>query len=283
MIGQEKILNVINKYSLATMPKTMLFIGPEGSGKHTLIKLLAANVYAPYVSFNEQLLKLKDLTDLSYPDLAKEVSENIITGVIPTVYVIDLSCTYMNKQIHTLLLKLIEDVPTNAYFCLTANSLLDVPPAIENRCIKHTLAPYTVEQLKQIRPCSNDLVYKVCKTPGQLIGSDDKNIVKFYNICRILPNELARTNYAKVASLSARVNYKEAYDKLDMDMFFDIILLVTSEDYLENNNLNSLKMYNFTTNYRQSIFDKVNKTGIKNLIKESFVLNYLTRLWEVMR
>ena len=35
-IGQRKLLEKLNKYTRETLPKTLLFLGDEGCGKHTV-------------------------------------------------------------------------------------------------------------------------------------------------------------------------------------------------------------------------------------------------------
>ena len=41
MIGQEKILNKLKSYTITTLPKNLLFLGPYGSGKHTIAREVA--------------------------------------------------------------------------------------------------------------------------------------------------------------------------------------------------------------------------------------------------
>ena len=40
-VGQEKLINTLNSYTLDSLPKTMMFLGESGCGKHTLAQTLA--------------------------------------------------------------------------------------------------------------------------------------------------------------------------------------------------------------------------------------------------
>lgn len=44
MIGQEKILNKLKSYTINTLPKNLLFLGPYGSGKHSVEKYSVENL-----------------------------------------------------------------------------------------------------------------------------------------------------------------------------------------------------------------------------------------------
>ena len=53
LVGQKKLLNILNSYTLDTLPKTLLFIGEDGCGKRTFAIYLA----------NQLKLELVNITD----------------------------------------------------------------------------------------------------------------------------------------------------------------------------------------------------------------------------
>ena len=54
-IGQRKLLEKLNKYTRETLPKTLLFLGDEGGGKHTVIKMLAEKCALDVIEINEKV------------------------------------------------------------------------------------------------------------------------------------------------------------------------------------------------------------------------------------
>ena len=78
MIGQEKLLSQIDAYITSeTLPRTLLFEGEWGCGKHTLAQEIGT--------------KLKmDVQDIT-ASLNLETIEQIMLSPIPRVYVIDAS------------------------------------------------------------------------------------------------------------------------------------------------------------------------------------------------
>lgn len=260
MVGQEKLLAKLNSYSINTLPKAILFIGEEGCGKHTVAKILAANLYLPVVE-PTNIITIDDIIAYSQDPIAK-------------LYIINLD-NYLDKQ-QNQLLKFIEEPGKNIHIILTASSEISVLPTILNRCIKMYFEPYTLEQLKKIKLFSNELVYKVCKTPGQLVSANESAILELYKICKAMPKVITKANYANLLTLETKLNYKDQYDKPDFILFFNMMTYATAENYLDTNDQASLKVYNFTNNFKQKMVNKV-------IVKENFMINYLTTLWEVMQ
>ena len=48
---------------------------------------------------------------------------------------------------------------------------------------------------------------------------------------------------------------------------------VTFQEFTQNNNLEAFKQYKITKEFQQNMLDK-------NIAKENYIINYITRLWE---
>ena len=83
IIGQTKLLNIVNTYSQDNLPKTIMFLGPKGCGKNTMAKYLSEHVSLELVDINE---------DVSYEQL-----EQFLLNPIRKIYLIDLDC-FKEKQ-----------------------------------------------------------------------------------------------------------------------------------------------------------------------------------------
>ena len=44
MIGQKRLLNVIDNYTIDTFPRSVILIGDQGCGKHTLVNYISENI-----------------------------------------------------------------------------------------------------------------------------------------------------------------------------------------------------------------------------------------------
>ena len=126
VIGQTKLLSKIeNYYVTKRLPKTMMFIGPSGCGKH---------VFADYIV---------DKFDLDYVEISENISvqelDEYLHSTIDTLYVIDLN-KFTEKQ-QNQFLKFIEEPSKSVYVLLMASSEAGILNTILNRCIKHTFEP----------------------------------------------------------------------------------------------------------------------------------------------
>lgn len=264
MIGQTKLVKKLNSYSLQTFPKTILLLGPKGCGKHLLAQ--------------EQAQRLGiELTELTGKVEAEELIE-FQQSPITRMYVVDLT-GYTEKQ-QNQFLKFIEEPGKNVYIVLLAESEVGILETVLNRCIKFYFEQYTIDELKMtnwLNVYSNDLVYKICKTPGQLQCVNEQHVEELYNICSKLLTDLPIATCANVVSLEYKFDYKQEFaGKYDFDMFFNMLEYVSFEDYLKNNRKTSLTIYKLTTEYRQ-------KQIGRNLVKETLMINFLAMLWEAVR
>lgn len=156
-IGQETLIDNLSK----TNARAILIQGPAHSGKKTLIrgvyKDLGLYVYEVSGSVSD----------------FRETIEFIKTQTNPIMYLIP-DVDTLHPGIQNLLLKILEEPPMKARFCLTAsNSIL---PTIKSRCVCYSMEPYTPEQIMSICADSEraqaqqyiNIISHAVETPGQL-------------------------------------------------------------------------------------------------------------------
>lgn len=260
LVGQSSLVTKLNNYTLQTLPKTLLFLGEQGCGKHYL---------ASYVSqlFN---IKLHIITPEVTADDLIEFSQNPLT----TLYLIDLN-NFTEKQ-QNQFLKFIEEPTSTVYIILITKSESGILPTILNRCIKYYFEPYTPEQLKEIsgnNEAANSIIYQICNTPGKLFNNSLSSIKDAYNLCMTLTEKLSQASWANTLKISTMINYKEDYNKIDFNLFFDTLEFVSFNYYKANNTKLSWIIYNITNKAKQIMIDKI-------IVKENFMLNFLTKLWK---
>ena len=123
IIGQTKLVEKLKSYSFNKMPKTLLFIGDKGSGRHYISKC-----FANYL--------MVDLVELTAQTTAEQLIE-LYQTTTQKICLLDLS-TITEKQ-QNKYLKFIEEPAVNIRIILIAESEVGILPTILNRCIKYIL------------------------------------------------------------------------------------------------------------------------------------------------
>lgn len=262
MIGQKNLLNKLNNYTLDTFPHSTLILGEEGSGKHLICSYI------------------KDLLKLPLLDITENISDEYINTIYrnpnPTIYMVDLE--KMTEKEQNILLKFIEEPLKTAFIillCENRNALLDT---VYNRCVIFEMDLYTKDELSNFVSSSEDkeLILAVLRTPGKILNTNLSNIRAIYDICDKMVDKLNIANFSNTLTIKDKINYKDEYNKFDINVFFDMLIYNLYNKYLTENNIKFYKMYLLTMEYRKRLIDK-------RINKEIFVENFLTKLWKESR
>jgi DNA polymerase III delta prime subunit len=264
VIGQEKIVKLLESYTLQTAPKTMLFLGQKGCGKHWIA-----------TRFAEQLnLDCVNVEASSADELRNKLIE-IYQCPVDKFYIFNLDGMSPTRQ--NVLLKFIEEPTSTMHIILTAESETNILETVVNRCVKYVFEEYTSEQLKEFSwaiDCNDQRVYEICKTPGQLNNLPSDNLDAIFAICENIVNHVQNAGYANTLSLLTKVNLKDDSNKIDFNLFFEVLKYVAFENYKKTGNDISFKIYLYTIRKQSEAYGKI-------LAKESFMLNYLDGLWRL--
>ena len=259
IIGQTKLLSKIN--AMEYLPKTLMFLGPAGCGKHTIAKYVAEEFKLDFVEIEESV-SAQDLEDYTHK-------------TIDTLYLINLN-KFTEKQ-QNQFLKFIEEPSKSVYVVLIANSEAGILNTILNRSIKYHLEPYTKEQIEQITNTTvNDLAFKIFQTPGKLLNLTEQSFNDVMGLANTVVHSINRATYPNALVVSTKINYKDLYNKIDFDLFFDAVEYLALEDYINNKTEQSLTVFKTTNQFKQYATQQ-------NLIKEILMINYLTTLWEAVQ
>jgi DNA polymerase III delta prime subunit len=259
IIGQTKLLSKIN--AMEYLPKTLMFLGTVGCGKHTIAKYTAERFGLDFVEIEESV-SAQDLEDYTHKTL-------------DTLYLINLN-KFTEKQ-QNQFLKFIEEPSKSVYIILIANSEAGILNTILNRSIKYYLEPYTKEQIEQITNTAvNDLAFKIFQTPGKLLNLTEQSFNDVMGLANTVVHSINRATYPNALVVSTKINYKDLYNKIDFDLFFDAVEYLALEDYVNNKTEQSLTVFKTTNQFKQYATQQ-------NLIKEILMINYLTTLWEAVQ
>jgi hypothetical protein len=159
---------------------------------------------------------------------------------------------------------------------LIANSEAGILSTILNRSIKYYLELYTKEQIEQIiNTAVNDLAFKIFQTPGKLLNLTEQSFNEVISLANTVVHSINRATYPNALVVSTKINYKDLYNKIDFDLFFDAVEYLALEDYVNNKTEMSLTIFKTTNQFKQYATQQ-------KLIKETLMLNYLTTLWEAV-
>ena len=267
MIGQAKLLQRLNRYTIDSLPRTLLFEGEKGCGKHLFANYISVKLTTPII----------DMTN----DINNEFIENTYTNVFTTIYLID-SSVITEKQQNTLL-KFLEEPPMTARIILLTEDKNFLLPTIVNRCLCLKFDNYSTDELKifaqstfgHIDENKLQIMLNVARTPGKLISLNSSNLEDTFKLCDMIPDKINLASLPNTLSIANRLNYKDDYSKVDVDVFLKLLNNRILEKYKVNKQDKYIKMYNII----QDSIVKLRKD--LRLNKQDLIENLLCKLWEI--
>ena len=263
--GQNRLNMWFDNLTIKNLPKTFLFCGDLGCGKHTLAKAVADKLN----------LKLQDITENFSKDLIIDLSYTNI----PTLYLVDLSV--LKKDDQNILLKWTEEPNDATFICLLSDSYHRVLPTILNRCIKYEFEQYSQDILKryidsEISPENSFLALKVFSTIGQIKMFRSQNLVGLKKLCDGLITLMEKANLQNALSVSNRFNYSDEYDKYDVELFFRMLAQSGVELSIQDTD-KYLKYYKIINKYWSQLSNN------PKLNKQYIIDGLLVSLWKESR
>ena len=214
MIGQKNIKDWVNKVS-NNFPHFIVLIGESGSGKRTVCKYISNYLSLVYSECEIRTEAVREVIDTAYKSTTK-VMYNFCNA------------DNMKVQAKNALLKITEEPPENAYFCLTLNDDTSLLDTIRSRACVIYLEWYTLNDIEEC--CSkksadkelNKLVCDIATVPGDIdklleYGKD------FYDYSKLVVDNIAEVEPANAFKSASKLAIKsdEGYD---LKLFWKVIL-----------------------------------------------------------
>lgn len=228
MIGQKHILEWVNK-NVDSFPHFIVVVGPRGSGKRTLVNEIANKVSCVYTQCEPLVDTVREVIDSSYNSQTK-------------VMYCFADADNMKPQAKNAMLKITEEPPENAYFCLTINDDSSLLGTIKSRAYVLTMENYSRDELKEYyyRSVSDDdnreaevnLFCAICSNPGEIdmLTSYGK---EFYDYVNLVADNIANVEPANAFKSSSKLALKsdEGYD---LRLFLRCFMLICEEHIMSN-------------------------------------------------
>lgn len=259
MVGQDKLLKLIDSFTIDTFPHSILLVGERGSGKHSICNYIQDRLGLP-------LIDMTNNVELAYID-------EMCFRSLPSIYVIDLMNVKEKQQ--NALLKLVEEPLNNTFVILLVENKGFVLPTIINRTVVFETARYKKEDLKNFITNNDDSLLKIFHTPGQLIQAQVANLKDLQELCYKIVDKMSVAAYSNTLTIANKINCGEEIDKYDIHIFFDTLIYCLFERYKASTDKKILNIYKETIKYRTQLLQN------PSLNKKCFMENYLTHVWKI--
>lgn len=164
IIGQEKLLNLIDSFDYKSLPHSIAIIGGRGSGKSLISRYLIQK-------FSKVSIEEIDGRELSELD--------------------------QNK-----LLKTIEEPLPNQYFIIEINHDVDILKTLLDRCFLLRIEPYPLNQLELFGNLTQTQ-YSILDTPGKILKWREE-ISRYQELANLIITKLQVASVANTLSLSKK-------------------------------------------------------------------------------
>lgn len=265
LIGQEKLVKYLENVSIDTFPNSSILIGEKGCGKKLFLKHLADKLNLTCV----------DITETISFDFLSELYRN----PLPRIYYIDLSSIQPNRQ--DPLLKFFEEPFSNFFVVCLADTTTQIPTTILNRGRKITFDRYSEETLKLFSNKSKNVILEdwlgtILRTPGDIKRIDEYNIdtKAIDDLAELMCTKMNKASLANTISISDKINYKDEFDKLDLNIFLRCLDNKFKNKYIDEKDVNCLAK-------SEIVSRTILKLSDNRLDKRLAIINMLISLWEI--
>lgn len=276
MIGQEKLLDKIEKLVSGSFPRFTLLVGAKGSGKKLVCREIANRLNCPLVPIGTGV------------DEVREVITNSYRNTEPILYVIP-DTDKMSVAAKNALLKITEEPPQKAYFILTVTDLSNMLKTLISRACVLKMDDYTPKQLGQYLQLKHDttslnstvidFILNVTTVPEEVDMLMSYNVEEFMYFTQTVAENLHVVSSANAFKLEQRLALKKDEDKWDVLLFLQAVKECLFNLFIKEENDNFYRAYKVAC--KTIVELKVKNSVNKQYCLDSFILE-LRKCWRTL-
>lgn len=260
ILGQEKLCSQISAMSLDSFPRSILLVGPSGSGKHLMCEFISEHLNIPLVDITTKL-ELSTINEL-------------YQKVEPHLYLIDVNRIGVKEE--NLILKFLEEPLKNSYIILIALTENGILPTVVNRCQMWRMAPYSKDILKSFTVEEDSLLLSIAETPGQVKQLRGTNFNDMIALADKIINKIGVASAYNTLTISDKLAFKNESDKIDVRLFTSLLINRIVEFCKQYDDGRLMSAYVLTKTMREHC--NVNNVDLKAVFEK-----YLMELRTIMR
>lgn len=263
IVGQKKLVSMIDNTQLDVWPSTIVLYGDFGCGKHLLLN---------YISEKFGLATL-ELTEI----LNQETIENIYQKPEPTIYYLDSNKLSVKQQ--NMILKFIEEPLKGSFIVILCENKSKLIDTVWNRCQILSFESYTKEELNSFienHSDNDDYILSIATTPGQVKLLQSYDIAGMLDLSNKMFDKMSTASFSNTLSISDKVAFKDEKDKIDIRVFIKVLInCITNKIKVQDNNV-YYKMFNLVNELNY-------KSKLANVDMKYLFDTFLSKLWKVSR
>lgn len=277
MIGQEKLLDRIDKLIHNGFPRFFMLVGSKGCGKKLMCKEISKKLGYPLVPLGVSVEEVREIITNSYRN-----TENIIYVLSDT--------DKMSVAAKNALLKITEEPPQRAYFALTVTDLSNTIDTLKSRACVLTMDSYTDEQLhnylnlkydnSKLEKYLIDFVVQTATVPQEVDTLMSYDVKEFYEFVKSVANNLHTVSSANAFKMEQKLALKKDEDKWDVLLFLQALKQSYIQLGAENNSQFYYSIYCLTSNLIKEI--KYKNSVNKQYCMDQFILS-VRRYWRELQ
>ena len=253
MIGQEKLLNQINRMVGQGFPRFVIIAGNKNSGKKLIAKEIARKLDAHLIQSEIKVDEVREIINLSYRQ------------VNPTVYLLP-DTDKMSISAKNALLKITEEPPRRAYFIMTLEDAGNTLATLRSRGTILNIDPYTPDELLEYSEIKGydlneeeaEIVSNICTVPGEVDVLMRYDVLDFYKFIKTVVDNIGIVNGANAFKIGTRLNYKADDGGWDITLFMRAVMFIYRQKMIEN----PLSQYKESIRITSKYLSQLNITGI---------------------
>lgn len=210
MIGQRNLQSRLGSLiRLKKLPRFIILVGEEGSGRRTITKWIAEEMQADYIEVDRAVDAIRTMVEE-----CQSVSDT-------TLYFIP-DCDLMSNSARSALLKVTEEPPRNVYFVMSTTDRERVLPTLTSRANVYNMDSYSIGDIAEfVNDPSADLgLYANCCNNGREV-----NLVKqwgndFFDFVKLVIENITEVSGSNALKMEERLAFTEDAEGYDVKVFF---------------------------------------------------------------